>query len=55
MKLKEALNKINKKDSKIVYGKGNRRNCDELYPHVKILEDDPDWEVINQLMADGKL
>lgn len=55
MKLKIALEIINKRDSKQIYGKGNKKAHDKLYPHVKTWEDDFEWIEINKLMEFDKL
>ena len=55
MKINEAVDEINNKNIKQIYGSKNYNNRTEKYNHVVIWEEDKEWIEINKLMQEGKL
>ena len=55
MKINKAVDGINNKNIKQIYGYKNYNNRTGKYNHIVIWEDDKEWTEINKLMQEGKL
>ena len=55
MKINKAVDIINGKNIKQIYGSKNYNNRTGKYNHVVIWEDDQEWIWINRLVLEGKL
>ncbi len=55
MKINKAVDEINGKNTKKIYGSKNYNNRIGKYEHVVIWEEDKEWIGINKLMQEGKL
>ncbi len=55
MKINKAVDEINNKNTKQIYGSKNHMDRIGKYNHVVIWEEDQEWIGINKLMQEGKL